>query len=303
MDLFKFDSLRKLAVFLRQQPEVKKIKLEEGKRLHIQFAVGYAEHWSYNIEPKKHRHYTIPDDDLYAFDNRWPEFRCQFSRKIGDNDYQQKGKYFLYTHKYLSEYMFSNVRIFIHRLAESLSDEGYLKLWLSNEHINNEISKINKLNWKKLRIGQKEYKEQPYFVDKAKSLLLMRDLDISESWTFQNLFAAIDRIHKRKQKISRDNIVWHLRRKNRAKFSLGYPLALSALLRNNFPNVPIINHTNYDWVRISAMINQVEYNNSEGIHITEKEINKKPQIIIGDGDYTLINSRPDNSDYIKLCIL
>lgn len=305
MPVFREEQLRKIAAFMRSQPEVELLRLERGDTLHIRYSDGIVEHWSYNLYQNIHRFYRIPTKSQYPLNTEWPEFRCQFSRTPGDPQYSKKGKFFLYTHRYLSQFMFCNTRVFLHRLAKSLSDEGYVNLWLSDEYVKKKLSELESLDWSRINVGDKTYKEMPQFVRIARDLLLLIDIEhIADSWDNTKIFCAIDRLHRRKRPITRSNIVWQIRRVKQAKFSLGYPIALSAILRHRFKRRPIINKSGHRWVDVAIMLVNENNPTGESVYITTKKLSlSNPQIILGQGDYKIINSRPDNTDFMRLSIL
>jgi len=114
MQLYRLESLRKLLLFLQKQPEVLDVILEEEKYMHIKFDDGFVEHWYYGEQdtPKfSGRWYRLPEDVMYPFNNKYPEFRCQFSRTPDDPEFKHKGQFFLYTPKFIKEHMFVNVRL------------------------------------------------------------------------------------------------------------------------------------------------------------------------------------------------
>jgi len=304
MHSYKIESIRKIARFLRQQPEVQKVRAEKGRFLHINFDDGFVEHWSHtDIEEKSKfygRFYKLPDKILYPFGDSWPEFRCQFNRITGDELYDHKGKFFLYSHNYLFGFPFCNVRVFLHRLARQLVDEGYVQPWLTPEDIKVVVGLLNGLRWSKIRVDNNVYKEERHFISVARPLITTQ-VDVSNAWNISNLFTVLDRLYKMKIRINRSNIVWRMRRSKKVKFSIGYPIGTAALMRDFHPDIPIVDHIGLPWLKVVATINDVEYKqDGDGVHITDHLCGHDREMVFGSGDYKIIGANPNNQDFMYL---
>jgi len=306
MQLYRLESLRKILLFLQKQPEVVEVKLEEEKYMHIKFDDGFIEHWFYHDLPVpkfKGRWYQLPDKVMYPLDKRWPEFRCQFSRNQDDVDFDQKGKFFLYTPKYVRDYMFCNIRVFLHRFARDLEKEGYIEPWLPQEEINKTVELLNKQDWTRHKVNDKTYKVQPTTAQLARPFILLQKHDISQYWKQSALFVTLDLLYRKKWPITRNNIIWHMRKRRQARYSTGHSVGLATILKEYYPGMPVINHDDIDWVRTAAMICDVDCKSEgDGVHISESATGYKDEIILNDGDCAVIGPRPDNQDFICLRI-
>lgn len=305
MQSHKSEAIRKTAKFLRSQPEVIGVKSDKNRYLHINFADKFVEHWSYYDIDEKSKFYgrflKIPDNDFYPFDDKWPEFRCQFSRTSSDEFYDQKGKFFLYTSNYLSGFKFGNIRIFLHRLASALAAEGYVQPWLPDNEIKSTIDSFNRLKLGIIRRSEKIYKERFEFISRLRPILTTFVAD-NGFWTVNNIFTTMDKLCKRHIKITRSNIVWYMRKMKKIKFKTGYPVGMSAFLRDKYNGMSIIDHTNSTWLKVVALINNVEYKTQgdDGVHITNNRQGHNKEVIIGEGDYRIIGANPNNMDFIHL---
>lgn len=274
--------------------------------MHVKFDDGFVEFWFYGDQPTSKfygRWYRIPDNVMYPFNKQWPEFRCQFSRTTDDPDFDLKGKFFLYTPKYLKKHMFCNVRVFLHRLANSLEKEGYIKQWLPQTEIDRVINKLNSADWAMHKINNKTYKIQPTTARIARPLILMQGLDLSQYWNRRSLFVALDLLHRKKWTMTRESLIWHMRKRRRVRYDTGHSMGLATILREYYPRRPIINHTGCGWVDIAALINGVPcLQNGDGVHISESPTGQRDEIILNSGDCKLIGPRPDNQDFIYVSI-
>lgn len=307
MQLYRLESLRKILLFLQKQKEVEDIVLEKDKYMHIKFDDGFVEHWFYDNLPTPKfygRCYRLPEDVMYPFDNRWPEFRCQFSRTQNDPEFDKKGKFFLYTRKYINSYMFCNVRVFLHRFSKQLEDEGYIQPWLPKEEINKVIDKFDKIDWHAHKINDKLYKVQPTVAYMARPLILLQDFGMDKYWKRNAIFVTLDLLYRKKLPITRGNLIWHMRRRRQAKYHVGHSVGLATILREYYKSMTVIDHIGLDWLRTAAFVGNVPYatNGDDGVHISYSSTGKPDEIILNSGNYKIIGPRPDNSDFINLCI-
>lgn len=306
MQLYRLESLRKILLFLQKQEEVKDVVFEEEQYMHVKFDDNFIEHWFYDDLPTPKfygRCYRLPDDVLYPLDKNWPEYRCEFSRTPDDPDFEQKGKFFLYTPKYIRSYKFCNVRVFLHRFAKALEEEGYIKPWLPQEEIDKVVDILDKQNWAAHKINNKTYKVQPTLARKVRPLILLQDIDMNKYWKRNSIFVTLDLLYRKKWPITRGNLVWHMRRRRQARYHIGHPVGLATIIKEYYPNMPIVDHVNLDWIRTTALICGVPYQISgDGIHITESPTGNEEEIILNDGDCKVMGPRPDNSDFIHLRI-
>jgi len=306
MQLYRLESLRKILLFLQKQEEVKDVILEEEKYMHIKFDDGFIEHWFYDDLPTPKfygRCYRLPEDIMYPFDDRWPEFRCQFSRTQDDPDFDKKGKFFLYTPKYIRTYMFCNIRVFLHRFAKQLEEEGYIQPWLTQEEVDRVVGKMDKVDWAAHKVNDKLYKVQPTVARIARPLILLQDLGISEYWKRNSIFVTLDLLYRKKFPITRGNIVWYMRRRRQARYHVGHAVGMATILKEYYKNMPVVDHIGLDWLQTAATICRVPYTTSgTGVHISDSSTGQTEEIILGDGDCTIVGPRPDNSDFINLRI-
>lgn len=313
MQLYRLESLRKILLYLQKQPEVVDVILEEEKYMHIKFDDNFIEHWFYDDLPTPKfygRWYRLPDNVMYPFNNKYPEFRCQFSRSPDDPDYDLKGKFFLYTPKFIKEYMFCNVRLFLHRLARDLEQEGYVEPWLPQEEINKIVKKLDKQDWARHKIDNKTYKVQPTTAKLSRPLIVLQNSDLDIYWKKNGLFVTLDLLYRKKWPITRSNIIWYMRKRRKARYDVGHPTGLATILKEYYRGMPVVNHTEFDWVRTAAIMCSVpciSHNNNldhigQAIHISEHPTGHKDEIILNDGDCKIIGPRPDNQDFIYLRI-
>jgi len=306
MQLYRLESLRKVLLFLQNQPEVLDVILEEEKYMHIKFDDKFIEHWFYDDLPTPKfngRWYRLPDEVLYPFDKRWPEFRCQFSRKPGDPDFDHRGKFFLYTPKYIREYMFCNIRVWFHRFARQLEEEGYIEPWLPDEEIARIVKKLDKQDWARHKVGQKTYKVQPTTARISRPLILLQKFDLQPYWKKNALFVTLDLLYRKRWPITRGSLVWYMRKRRQAKYHVGHPTGLATVLKEYYPGIPVINHTDCDWVDTAATICSVPcLEGGDGVHISESPTGHQNEIILNSGEYKVIGPRPDNTDFVYLDI-
>jgi len=307
MQFYRLESLRKLLLFLQRQPEILDVILEEEKYMHIKFDDGFVEHWFYGDQkiPKfSGRWYRLPDDVMYPFNDEYPDFRCQFSRSHGDSEYEKKGKFFLYTPSYLNEFMFVNIRIWMHRLAKNLEKEGYVEPWLPQEEIDKIICELNNKNWFKHKIDKKLYKINPSIAKLSRPFIVMQNLCMEKYWKTNGIFVTLDLLYRKKWPITRNNIIWYMRKRRQARFETGHPIGLATILKEHYSGIPVIDHTDYDWVKTAALICNVPcLKNGDGVHISNRiPSGYKKEITLNNGDIRVIGPRPDNKDFIDLSI-
>jgi len=306
MQLYRLESLRKILLFLQKQPEIVDVILEEEKYMHIKFDDNFIEHWFYDDLPTPKfngRWYRLPDEVMYPFDKVWPEFRCQFSRTPEDPEFDRKGKFFLYTPKHIDSYMFCNTRVFMHRFAKSLEEEGYIEPWLPQEDIDKVVHKLNSQDWARHKIDDKTYKIQPTIAKISRPLILLQKFNIDQYWKKNPIFVALDLLYRKKLPITRGNIIWHMRRRRQVKYHVGHPTGLATILKEYYHGVPVVDHVGLDWIRTAATICGVPYlTTGDGVHIAESSTGHTDEIILNDGDCKVIGPRPDNQDFIYLRI-
>jgi len=306
MQLYRLESLRKLLLFLQKQPEILDVILEEEKYMHIKFDDGFIEHWFYDdlqIPKFTGRWYRLPEDVMYPFNNKYPEFRCQFSRTPDDLEFDRKGKFFLYTPKYLEEHMFVNIRLWMHRLAKSLEEEGYVQPWLPQEEINKIVKELDHKDWARHKINDKLYKVQPTTAKLFRPLITLQDLGLDQYWNKSGLFVTMDLLYRKKWPINRNNIIWYMRKRRKARYNVGHPAGLATILKEYYPKMPVVDHTGLVWVKTAATICGVSCGtDGSGVHISEHPTGHKNEIILNSGDIKVIGPRPDNKDFIYLSI-
>jgi hypothetical protein len=300
MEAYKLEALRKLASFLRSQPDITNVKYKKN-RLQVTFDNGYIEWWSYYPHGHHHDWYVFDEDDLYQFDDRWPEFRCQFTRNVNDPHYERKGKYFLYTDKYLNSFKLANRRIFINRLANSLVND-YVELWIPNEVRKSIINNAHRISWDRMKIGPMKYKAFMTIVKMLRDVLYLQSIDYSEFWTIKGIMFALRRLRKENKDITRSNMFWAMRSKSVITgVNLGFPVSMAMMLRDQFGYVDIHNHTNFKWVDIAAELNST---NSVGgdIHIVERDMGFDRQVILGSGPGELYDANPSNENCMNFSL-
>lgn len=292
LEPYRFESFRKLAKFLKKQPEIACVKLHAGKYLHVKYKNGFTEHWTWDRELEgRFTYYIIPDNkQMYQFDNNWPEFRCQFTRVYGEEEYEKKGKFFLYTHKYLSKFRFANRKVFLNRLSNQLAEEGYIRPWFPKENIKRIINKINECILVD-KLDDHTYVERcrPAFL--AQSLSVMtKDSTAPAEWNSYNICCAIHRLFNRKIPITRNSIIWSMRKTQRCTYDRGFPIALAMFLRDKYPNKKIINKTGLYWVDVAVVLYS-NGNNQDGgeVDIVTKWDDDNRGVILGEGDYEFVS--------------
>lgn len=299
MKLYNKESLRKTVKFLREQPEVTDIKFKDGKYLFVRFNKNFVEYWSYDrIDISKFfgRHHQLSEDDLYPFDDRWPEFRCQFTRHPDDPDFDIKGKFFIYTPSYLNEFKICNVRVFLHRLSNSLEKEGFVQPWIPDDYLNRLLNRLDDVDWGRIKIDDNNYKEKPMISYLVRDIITLQNFDIKKDWKSNNIFVSMDHLYNINKPITRSNIIWYMRRRRKTRFHAGYSIGLSGLVKDKFENKKIVNHSDQQWVDAASAI--CKKHGGGDVHVADKRIGYDNEIIIGSGKFRIIGPRPDNSDFV-----
>lgn len=269
------DQLRKIYKFML--PYVKSIKDEkdhhinkENCHLHMLFHDGSYDHWSYNV----HRGcVTIPSDELYPFNEKWPEFRCQYTRTTNDINYEHKGKFFNYTYNYLNEFAFCNRMVFLHNLAYELQKEGFVDLWMPDDKFYNII---NNIDFDRIKSNGNVYYNNPHMIKKYYDILLLHDFGAKKYW--RNLYYVIRNLYDKKKHINRFNIVRSIKKRRALSFG-GMILSLSTLfIREGITAV----QSDKDWVRLAAKIAKIDF----GHGVT----------LCSGNDFVLYNDFPPNID-------
>lgn len=289
MQIHRYDVLRKIIKFLEDQPEVLYYRLENACEIHIMFSDKFVEHWVYNEDwpsNTNYRSYLIPDDGHYPFDDRFPDITPAYTVNPLDKHADLLSQQFNITPSHLSKYAFCNVRIFLHRLAHQLEQEGYCGVWNPESVIDNIGNRLDLIPMEYVKFGR-EFMEHASHSSLVRPLLFqvshIRDTDLF--WIRRFLFPAIDRIHRKGKPINRTSILHRLRHKSLFKIDTGLPVALFMLIKDVFGHHHLVNHTNIPWINIVSMVTR---HYEDTVHISDVLIDDRPLILFDSaGDYTI----------------
>jgi len=295
MKLFKYDIIRKTRKFLLAQPEIDICKIEHASEFHVKFTDGIVEHWSFRSRYKfsRLRHYAMPDNEFYPFDERYPELRSQFTRNpLYQKEYEKITPHFIVQHKYLDEFKFCNVRIFLHRLAARLAEEGWVEIWYPDKILVRVLEYCRSIDQTQLRADNNTYVEYIAHAIKAQPLLYtMTNVgkmaeNIHAAWSRPKLFHVLDKLYRIRTDITRHSIFQMFRRYHYCKIRMGYPLSFAALLADHCPGA-IYNEAKLAWVAMACLINDVPFDDPEAPVLVTANPNKitgeyKTEILIGE---------------------
>jgi hypothetical protein len=206
-----------------------------------------------------------------VIDNVFPGFRCEFTRNPLDSDYELRGKYFKYASKYLDSFCFCNRRLFLHRLAKQLGDEGFVDIWCPQDQINNTLHKFHRVKWQLYKISSQIFSEAVPYSPWAMRILLNNGVDFDKSkWTASNIYRALDSLYRRRVTITRSSTIITLKHLGYIFFEYGYILSFVAMLREYFPNSKICNHTGLKWIDASSIVNNVVNGGDNVVNVVNK---------------------------------
>jgi hypothetical protein len=284
-----YRTIRKLREYLHAQPEITSTDVVRGESLRVRFTDGVSELWNYRVDRNTHHAFSfdITPENL-EFNERLPQFRCQFTHNPLDDD-DEKLRHFKYTHGYLNRYCFANVRIFLHRLAKQLSDEGYVDVWYPEDMIASRLQKLRDMDLSSLRMSKTHYRMCGMAVHAVQPLLYtrapLREIsDIEDAWCSGELFTAINRLSRSaRTAITRTSLITALRRTRAVRMPSMPVMSMVKIMRDWFPDLGIYNHK-WPWVSVISEINNIY---SEDVLITDDlgvAQTNKPSIYWGELD-------------------
>ena len=212
------------------------------------------------------------DIDKEVVNDKFPEFRCQFTRNsMFDDDYELKESFFSYSRDHIDSYCFANSRIFLYRLAKQLADEGYIRPWYPDYDIIRMKTIINSYNKRNSHISKN-------FYHLALRSGLYDDV-IAPHWTEKNLAFAILKLYKVGKPINRYNIIQTMKAKNYYKLRMGYIPYIYYHIKNNFGDCRVVNDIDDIW---PDALNYILDNHSDNIVTISKRDNGSRPIIVMD---------------------
>lgn len=284
MKLHSYDVIRKILKFLRRQNEVKKARVFGGIILKISFNDGFNERWCYRL------HYKSKTDDLdvddYPFNNEFPQKHLQFAANSLDPEHHKLSQHFIYTYQYINKFKFCNRRVFIHRLAKQLADEGYVNIWSPKSYKN---SMLKFVRGGLVNYDGYSYMEKPSLFHKAKYVYMLSDYFdhniISAYWNNHNLYLAISKLYKLKRAITRMSIVTMMDTLGILNMNFGPLTSFSRLWLDNFGRTNMYNVTNNKWLNVAAEICGIRHDDENGVMVTDNiYLAKPPFIYMGEMD-------------------
>lgn len=307
MKLVVYRTIRKLRDFLHTQPEITKTKILRGSVLQVHFSDDTIESWHYRTKPQADSplSFDISTDQL-EFDQRFPKFRCQFTHNPLDEE-DSALKHFKYTHGYLNRFKFPNVRIFIHRLAADLSNEGYVDIWYPQRDLQSRINRFAQEDLAHLRTSKTHYRtcgmSDHVFLPLLYSCLDLREIsNIDDVWCDKELFVAINRLYNSaRTAITRTSVITTMRKCQFLRLPRMPVLTIAKIMRDWFPGMGINNMTNWPWLKFVQEINRTRSCDVPFTDDPNVALRKRPVIYWGELDAGVnISIRSINTHFLTI---
>ena len=241
----------------KQSDIVSKCVLQETQ-MQVYYVHRIRERWVFDPSVKTNKAslhlYRVDCDNLFSH-SEFPSVAPAVTLNKLDPLYEDFADQFNISSKYLHQFCFANVQIFLHRFAQKLAKEG-IKPTVCTESMKDEI-----------RRRAKSYpvsRDDNTYIEHIQHQYMWRSLVCNDEqvvqkykqyWTPSHLALALNWLYqKREQSLTLGFIIGYFGRRGFGLFLGMYPVALAALIKDKFGNVTIINKSERHWVDFAASL-------------------------------------------------